>query len=90
MVLRFTTCVSFSLSTVNSRSDCIECRGPTVNRKHLKTLNPATGVLDRPQNIKEYEEWVRTNGEDANGVKDEDEEGSVMGGGGGGSEDGDE
>lgn len=57
----------------------------------MRTLNPATGVLDRPQNIKEYDEWVRMNGENASGVKDEDEDGSVMGGGGGGgSEDGDE
>ncbi|GAA5955055.1 hypothetical protein JCM3765_003174 [Sporobolomyces pararoseus] len=58
-------------------------------RKLLRTLNPETGRLDEPKNIKDYEEWIRT---DKGKIKDEDygdagDTSMAYGGAGGGSED---
>lgn len=58
-------------------------------RKLLRTLNPETGRLDEPKNIKDYEEWIRT---DKGKIKDEDygdvgDTSMAYGGVGGGSED---
>ncbi|GAA6008896.1 hypothetical protein JCM11491_003824 [Sporobolomyces phaffii] len=62
-------------------------------RKTLRTLNPETGRLDRPQNIKDYEEWIRT---DRGQIKDEEYDGggaaagdTSMAFGGGASDDDD-
>ncbi|GAA5893284.1 Ies1p [Sporobolomyces salmoneus] len=43
-------------------------------RKTLRTLNPETGRLDEPKNIKDYEEWVRT---DRGQIKDEEYDGGA-------------
>lgn len=61
-------------------------------RKILRTLNPETGQLDEPKNIKDYEEWIRTD-RGKGDVKDEEYDGAgdtsmaVLGGGGGSEDD---
>lgn len=50
--------------------------GRPGRRKLLRMVNPETGTLDEPRNIKDYEEWIRT---DRGKVKDEEYEGGGAG-----------